>query len=151
MYASQTPALRSSAAALSGMYKQVGLSTGVEDASPHRLVAMLFEGLLESLARARGAMRSGDIEAKCMALGRASRIVDEGLKGGLDLTAGGAVAHNLDALYNYVSHRLLIANLRNDVAAVDECYRLIEPVADAWNEIAGGKPASEGQPVKAAA
>lgn len=149
MYASQTPNPRSAAAALSGMYKQVGLSTGVEDASPHRLVAMLFEGLLESLARARGAMRSGDIEAKCMALGRASRIVDEGLKGALNVPAGGAVAQNLDALYNYVSHRLLIANLRNDVAAVDECYRLIEPVADAWNEIAAAKPASEGQPVKA--
>jgi flagellar protein FliS len=137
MHAFQTPFSNHAAGAVSGMYRQVGISTGIEDATPHRLVAMLFDGLLESMARARGAMRVGDIETKGVALGRASRIVEEGLKNALNLTEGGSLAQDLHDLYAYVTRRLMMANLHNDVAAVDECYRLIEPLQEAWNEIAG--------------
>lgn len=123
-----------SALAFAGAYRNVGVETGVGGASPHKLVAMLYDGLLDRLAEARGAMRAGQVEAKGQALTRAVRIVDEGLKAALS-PAGGELSSNLDALYGYISVRLTQANLRNDEAALDECVQLIEPLRDAWNSI----------------
>ena len=117
------------------MYAQVGLETEVEAASPHQLVLMLFDGFLESVGRARLAMQAKLIEVKCQQIGRAVRILDEGLRAALDLEAGGDVAHNLHALYSYVITRLTLANLRNDPALLEETDRLIRPIRDAWLEI----------------
>jgi flagellar protein FliS len=119
---------------LSGLYRQVGVETGVKAASPHQLVQMLYDGLLDSLMQARGAMQSRDIEAKGRAISRASRIVDEGLKAALS-PAGGELTTNLSSLYTYISMRLMQAHLRNDVAALEECQRLIQPLRDAWAAI----------------
>jgi flagellar protein FliS len=123
-------------AAFAGAYRQTSLHTGVGAASPHRLVAMLFEGIIEDLALAKGAIAGGERELKARALARAVRIVDEGLRGCLDLKAGGRMAADLHELYAYITRRLMHANLRDDVAALDECRRLIEPLRDAWQSIA---------------
>jgi flagellar secretion chaperone FliS len=118
------------------MYSRVGVETGVQGASPHKLVAMLFEGYFESLMRAKAAMASGQIEVKGREIGRAVRIVEEGLKASLDLRAGGSLAADLSDLYAYVTLRLTQANLKNDAAALDECHALVKPLRDAWQSIA---------------
>ena len=117
-------------------YRQVAVETTVADASPHHLVQMLFDSLVESITQARGAMQEGRVEAKGRAIGRAVRIVDEGLKASLDPAAGGALAGDLADLYAYVTLRLTQANLRNDARALDECQALIQPLRDAWASIA---------------
>lgn len=122
--------------AFANAYRRVGIETGIESASPHRLVAMLFDGLVEAIAQARGAMQAGQIEAKGRAIGRAVRIVDEGLRGGLNAAGGGNLATDLADLYAYITKRLTHANLRNDIAALDECQRLVEPLREAWASIA---------------
>jgi len=119
-----------------GAYRQVGLATGVATATPHQLVLMLFDGFDEALSQALGAMRDGAVEAKCRAMTRAARIVDEGLRASLDLQGGGALAADLRELYAYVSLRLVRANLNNDAAGIDECRRLIRPLREAWVQIA---------------
>jgi len=85
--------------AAAGAYRQVHVTTGVDDASPHRLVGMLFDGLVAALAEARGAMRAGNLELKGRAIGRAVRIVDEGLSAPLNLEKGGTMATDLRDLY----------------------------------------------------
>lgn len=119
-----------------GAYRQIGIETGVGSADPHRLVGMLFDGCLEAIAQARGALREGDLAAKGRAIGRAVRIVEEGLKAALDLDAGGALAADLNALYAYIGLRLTQANLRNEDALLDECQHLVEPLRDGWAGIA---------------
>lgn len=135
MYASTSSVASAAGRALSGMYQRVGVETGIDAATPHRLVAMLFDGFIESIARARGAMRDRNAEAKGRAITRAVRIVDEGLKAALDRNAGGTLANDLSDLYDYVVLRLTQANLHNDEAVLDECQRLLEPVRDAWAQI----------------
>ena len=135
MYASPFQSRRPMSSAQSSLYREVGVQTGIESATPHRLVAMLYDGLLECLALARGALQGGQVEAKCQAMARAIRIVEEGLLPGLDPQAGGEVAGNLRDLYRYVSMRLTLANLRNDEAIIVECINLIEPVRQAWATI----------------
>ena len=130
MFASAAPS-RNASSAFAGAYRTVGVETGVAAASPHQLVTMLFDGFYTAIAEARSALAQGQVEAKCKALGRALRIVDEGLKAPLD-TAGGALTDNLSSLYGYVVLRLTQANLNNDVAALDECVKLMEPVRSAW-------------------
>jgi flagellar protein FliS len=122
------------AQAHSQAYRQIGVETGIGDASPHQLVAMLYGGLLDTLNRARGALRQGDIARKSTELSRAARIVDEGLKAALS-PAGGELTQRLSDLYAYMSLRLTQANLRNDESAIEECVRLVEPLRDAWSAI----------------
>ncbi len=119
-----------------GLYTRVGVETGVSAASPHRLVAMLFDGFVEAVTQAKGALQSGRVDTKCAAICRALRIVDEGLKASLDRGAGGMLASDLDDLYAYITVRLAQANLRNDAAALDECLALIQPLREAWGSIA---------------
>jgi flagellar protein FliS len=136
MFASSNPFSRSPRQALSGLYRQVGVESAVSGgASPHRLVAMLFDGAIEAIVQARGALRERNIELKGRAIGRAARIVDEGLKAGLNLEAGGELAANLRDVYIYVTTRLTLANVRNDDAMLEECQRLMEPLRDAWASI----------------
>lgn len=116
-------------------YRQVGVETGISGASAHHLVAMLFDGFADAVAQARGALLTGRIQDKGRAIARAVGIVEEGLKGNLDLAAGGELAANLQRLYGYVSLRLTEANLQNDIAALEECARLIEPLRVAWQAI----------------
>ena len=115
-----------------GAYHQVGVQTMVAGASAHGLVALLFDGFMAAVHRAKGAIRNGDIAGKGQAIGHAVRIIDEGLKSALDLKAGGKLAADLSDLYAYVCLRLIQANLNSDEAALDECLTLVAPLREAW-------------------
>ncbi len=130
-------------------YRRVAAETSVQGADPHQLVSLLFEALLRHIQTAQGAMGRQDIGARGEAIGKAVRIIEEGLKAGLNLRAGGEVAANLFQLYEYCVLRLTQANLRNDRQALDEVLALIEPVAQSWQHIKNPGPAYL-QPVPAA-
>lgn len=116
-------------------YAQVGLESGVMSASPHQLIVMLFDGAQSALVRARILMNQRDIPAKGAAISKAIDIINNGLNAGLDLEKGGEMAENLSVLYDYMSRRLLHANLHNDEQAIDEVLALLENIADAWRQI----------------
>lgn len=118
-----------------GLYQTVQVDTGVANASPHQLVALLFEGFIDACAQARGALLAGNVATKGRAIGRAVRIVEEGLRAGLNLQDGGALARDLHDLYGYITLRLTHANLHNDEPAVAECQRLVQPLLEAWKSI----------------
>ena len=136
MFASSYPSPASARRQLGGLYQQVGVETQLAGASPHHLVTMLFDGYMEAVAQARGAMRAGQVETKGRAISRALGIVQEGLRAGLDLKVGGSLARDLDELYAYIAGRLTLANVRNDEAMLDECQRLVQPLREAWASIA---------------
>lgn len=136
MYSSPAPSPFTRPQARSAAYRQVAVETSVAEASPHHLVQMLFDGLLEAIAQAAGAIHQNNIDAKGHAISRAVRIVDEGLKSSLDIQAGGRLATDLADLYAYITLRLTQANLRNDVSALDECAGLVQPLREAWVSIA---------------
>lgn len=118
-------------------YQAVGLETSVMGADSHRLVGLLFDALQQSLTTAKGAILSGDIAVKARAISRSVRILEEGLKAALNDKDGGEIAANLRRLYDYCIFKTTEANMRNDVGALDEVIRLIDPVADGWSQIRG--------------
>lgn len=139
----------SSHAQRSTLYTKIGLETDVHSASPHRLIAMLFDGAFDAMNQAAAAIQNGNIEMKTRALSRAVRIIDEGLGAGLNLEAG-PLALDLRDLYAYTCRRLLQANLHQDLAAIDDCRRVLGPLRDAWHAI-GTTPAAQPEPVQQAA
>ncbi|MFT7774915.1 flagellar export chaperone FliS [Roseateles sp.] len=122
-------------------YSKVGLETDVLGANPHRLVALLFDGANDAMGLAIQAIRNRDVELKTRSLQRAVRIFDEGLRAALD-PKGGQVATDLRDLYAYICVRLTQANLRSDVAAIEECRQLLAPVREAWQGIAASPAAA---------
>jgi len=118
-------------------YRKVAAETSIPDADPHRLVELLYDGLLSAVGAARSALGRGDIRAKCEHISTAVRIIDEGLTSGLNLETGGEIAANLKRLYDYCNMRLTTANARNDDALLAEVIEIITPLALAWKQIRG--------------
>lgn len=128
-------------------YKKVGVQTGVEAASPHRLIQMLLEGALEKINLAKGYMQRNEIALKGSHISWAISIID-GLRMSLDREAGGEIAENLDALYDYMGRRLAEANLHNDVSMLDEVIGLLLEIKMGWDAIGKGieQPQSQTPP-----
>ena len=126
------------------VYARVGLETGIMNATPHHVITMLFKGAKAAIVMARHHMAQGEIAAKGKAISKAINIIDNGLKTSFEAEAGDAagtaLVANLMALYEYISKRLLFANLRNDPALLDEADRLLENIASAWREIDPQEP-----------
>ena len=135
MFTASHPSAFGRAQGLANVYARVGVETSVNSASAHRLIELLFNGYIEAIGMARAHMRARQFEAKGKAIKRANRIVEEGLRGSLNMKGGGKLAQDLSALYEYVVFRLTLANLRNDESILDECHRLINPLREAWISI----------------
>lgn len=130
-------------------YAKVGMETGVVAASPHKLIVMLFDGALVAVLTGLMHMKSGNIPEKGKAISKAIQIIDNGLRASLDKKAGGQIAENLDALYEYMSARLLAANLKNDTEIMVEIQGLLTELRETWNAIGAApavNPASEMAP-----
>ncbi|AEJ00783.1 flagellar protein FliS [Nitrosomonas sp. Is79A3] len=116
-------------------YQRVGVETGIESADPHKLILMLFEGAQEALAKTRIHMQHNEIAEKGQMISKAIMIIDHGLKASLDMNAGGDLAIKLQALYDYMTHRLLVANIQNNIEIVNEVNKLLSELHGAWKEI----------------
>lgn len=127
-------------------YSRAGVETSISDASPHKLISILFDGAIVAIGMAKNHMRLNQIPAKGLAISKAIAIIDEGLKVSLDEEVGGELARNLKALYEYMSNRLLMANIKNDVEGLDEVARLLGELKGAWEKI-GPQPKIVAPPV----
>jgi flagellar protein FliS len=107
----------------------------VTTADPHQLVNLLFDALMQSLYTAKSAMQAGNFVVKAQSITKAVRIIEEGLKAGLDMQRGGEVALTLKSLYDYSIYRLTEANLHNDPALLQEVTSALAPVAESWKQI----------------
>ena len=128
-------------------YAKVGLETGVVASSPHKLIVMLFDGALVAVRAATVHMKAGEIEQKGNAISKAIMIVENGLRASLDKAAGGQIAANLDALYDFIGRRLLTANLTNQPEILDEVHALLADLKGAWETIGdSAKPVAANAP-----
>ena len=116
-------------------YARVGVETGVMSASPHRLIAMLYQGARQAVALARMQMQQSNVPARGEAIGKEIRIVESGLQQSLNRDVGGELAARLDSLYSYICRRLLEANLQGSEELLIEVDRLLATLEEAWTGI----------------
>ncbi len=116
-------------------YQRICVETGVESADPHKLILMLFEGAQEALAKARIHIQNNEIAEKGQMISKAIMIIDHGLKASLDMNTGGDLAIRLQELYDYMMHRLLVANIQNNLEIINEVNKLLSELYGAWKKI----------------
>ena len=122
-------------------YRSVRSHGLVADASPARLVQIMFEQILAQLATAQGCMERiennlplNDVVTKGKTLGKAIRLIDQ-LNNTLDMERGQKIAENLRALYVYMLARLTLANVSNDAKIVAEVMSLVQKIKTGWDQI----------------
>ena len=122
-------------------YRSVRSHGLVADASPARLVQIMFEQILAQLATAQGCMARiennmplNDVVTKGKTLGKAIRLIDQ-LNNTLDMERGQKIAENLRALYVYMLARLTLANVSNDAKIVAEVMSLVQKIKTGWDQI----------------
>ena len=105
------------------------------NATPLKLVALLYEGAVESISKARVSLRAGQIAERARAINRAMSLVNE-LALSLDRSQGGELSVRLADLYAYIQKRLLEGNFRQTEAPLDEAERLLRTLLEGWQRCA---------------
>ncbi|NLN06542.1 MAG: flagellar export chaperone FliS [Firmicutes bacterium] len=98
--------------------------------SPEQLVLMLYNGALRFLKQAQKGMKQHNIEQTHTNLIKAQNIISE-LMMNLDMSQG-QIAANLHALYDYMHRRLLDANIKKDMAPLEEVAGMLTELRDTW-------------------
>lgn len=112
--------------------------TNVITADPGKLVIMCYEGAIDNLIIAKRRYEEQHFEGKCKAVKKAQDIIEE-LLCSLDFEKGGAIARNLESLYNYMQRRLIDADINRDMAALGEVIGMLNELLSAWKEVFAGK------------
>ncbi len=110
------------------------VETAVSEASPHKLVEMLYDGAIKHLKIAKVFFEQRNFEKKSEHVNKALSIVTA-LKAGVDVEKGGEVAENLFELYDYCHRLIFKASAANDTEALDEVVELLESLDDAWKSL----------------
>lgn len=113
---------------------QAADKSAIAYADPHELILRLLNGAVERISQARGAIARGETAAKAEMISKAVMIVG-GLEGCVNHQAGGELAENLSALYQYMSIRLAEANIHDDIAKLNEVTDLLLEIRSAWAQI----------------
>ena len=109
-------------------YSNTHAHSATADASPHKLIALLLTGAIDRVSQAQGAIERSDIAKRGELIGKAISIVSN--------LQGGEVARNLDALYDYMQRRLVIASRDADPAVLEEVAKLLGEIKAGWDGIA---------------
>jgi len=115
-------------------YRHIDVSGRLAEAGPHKRVALLLEAACTCIRRAQVCLHNKQLQPKGKAINDACTIIAH-LSGALDFTAGGEIAGNLGALYDYLLRRLTWANAHNDAAALEEALMLLSHIESAWNAL----------------
>jgi flagellar protein FliS len=125
-------------------YSAVRSQGQVADASPTRLVQVMFEHIVSNLTvaeacmeRIEGNLPLRDVVAKGKALGKAVRLIGQ-LDATLNMEKGGQIAVNLRNLYRYMLDRLTVANIKNDPELVAEVLVLVRKIKSGWDPLVEG-------------
>lgn len=129
-------------------YSNVAIESKTHSSDPHKLILMLYQGALLSIASAKNQMMRNEIAAKGKSISQAIAIINEGLKASLDMKVGAPLVQNLSDLYDYMCQRLLTANIKNDPAILDEVSTLLIDLRGAWEAI---RPTEQQRPQTTAA
>ncbi|MEW5822678.1 MAG: flagellar export chaperone FliS [Cyanobacteriota bacterium] len=105
----------------------------VQTASPEQILIMLYDGAIRFLNQAKVHIANKDIEQSHVNIVKAQRIITEFMSS-LDMDMGGEMAVNLFNLYEYLHYRLVQANIKKDVEALDEVLGHLRSLKATWEE-----------------
>jgi flagellar protein FliS len=110
-------------------YKQANVLT----ASKETILLMLYEGAIRFVRGGIEAIETGKIEERSRQLLRAQDIITE-LRCTLDFKAGKDIAENLERLYEYVTDRLIQANIQHSIEPAKQGLKVLEELHQTWSQ-----------------
>ncbi len=111
-------------------YRKVNVTTS----NSVQLIVMCYEGAIDNLKIAKQKYIENDYEAKSKAIQKFMAIIAE-LQCALDFEKGAEVAKNLDAVYNFITHKILEADMNKDLAAIDSVINMLSDLLPAWETL----------------
>lgn len=109
-------------------YKQNSVTT----ASPAELTLMLYNGCLKFLNKAKQSIKEKNIQERNNNIQRAQAIIGE-LMATLNMDI--EISKQMLPLYDYMTRRLTDANVKNDIAIIEEVEGLVTEFRDTWKEV----------------
>ena len=106
----------------------------VMGAPQKKLIIMLYDGAIRNLKLAKIAMNEKNIEKANNTLIKAQNIILE-LMSTLNFEAGGEIAKNLHALYQYMYEKTIAANIEKNPDHADEVIKFLEELKEVWEQI----------------
>ena len=107
--------------------------SSIETASREQILIMLYDGCIQFLNKAKYLLENDikNIEDIHKNLVGAQNIIQEFINT-LDHEVAPQLTANLESLYEYFIRRLIQANMKKDVSAVQEVLRLVKSLRDTW-------------------
>lgn len=115
-------------------YKKVNIESSIAAANPHQIIVMMFDGALQSLSVAKGAIERKDLALKAEQMTKFINIISA-LRNSLDFDAEPTISQNFDNLYAYCIDRANEASVSLDIEMLSEVNGLLKPLRDAWAEM----------------
>ena len=108
--------------------------TNVATSGKMDLIILCYETVIQNLHASKRFIEDGEYEKKAKALQKALDILNE-LQSCLSFDKGGQIAKNLDAIYAFITRRLLEGDVNNELAAYDESIRILGELKQGWDGI----------------
>jgi flagellar protein FliS len=115
-------------------YQNVSVKSNLASADPHQVITLMYNGLLESLAQAKGAIERNNYEKKSTLLTKSINIL-QSLKNSLDRESEPEISQNFDQLYSFCIDCIHGASHSLDITAIDQVINFLSPLRDAWQEM----------------
>ncbi|MCF7802886.1 MAG: flagellar export chaperone FliS [Candidatus Marinimicrobia bacterium] len=106
----------------------------IQTASPGKIIVLLYDGAIKNLNAAEAAYEAKDYERKSSAITKTQDIIVE-LMNALNFEQGGEIAERLQSLYTYVMRRLLDADIKKDLKAIDETRNILSELRESFAAI----------------
>lgn len=103
----------------------------VNTASPGELSLMLYNGCLKFITLAKKAIQDKNVEAKNTNLIKAQNIIHEFM---VTLNMNVNVSKDLIVMYDYLHRQLVEANIKSDLAILEEVEGFVTDLRDTWKE-----------------
>lgn len=116
------------------VYRNTSLGAELAVADPYIITKMLYQGVFERIAKAKGAIARGDLESKSKLLSSASAILEH-LRSTLDYSFNRQLAENLSNIYLYMLEKLNDASINLRCEPLDLALKVFLPVKQAWDKI----------------
>ncbi|MFC4777810.1 flagellar export chaperone FliS [Paenibacillus sp. GCM10023252] len=105
------------------------MNSQIQTASPGELTLILMNGCLRFIKYGISCIQKNDIQGKHTNFIKALNIVDE-LQATLDMQYD--LSQDLYKLYEFIQHKLSLANINLDIKAAEECISLVSDLRDTW-------------------
>ncbi|SDC96252.1 flagellar protein FliS [Sphingomonas sp. YR710] len=115
-------------------YQNVDLTSQVEGASPHKLIAILFDELIKSIDTMMAAHRMGNRARMIEKQARAANVLIA-LETSLDYQNGGELAVHLAQVYRESRRLVQHGGRAGDMEPVAQARAMIAELSTAWEQI----------------